>query len=90
MKDLPFEDKLREITKEPPTYEDAYKKGDWFPSLIDLAYEAVHMGADQHANRLLDLRKFLIEHFQALDACAWAEKKSNEEAYTKPNPRELG
>jgi len=35
-----------------------------FPSLIDMALEAVHQGADASAMRLMDLRDFLMKYFK--------------------------
>ena len=82
---------LIDMIQEPPAYDEnltGLKKA--FPSLIDLALEAVHMGADKQAERLLDLRKFLIKHFKNIEGCEYAEKESNEYLYKTQNPRTLG
>jgi hypothetical protein len=86
-----MEKRLRDIIQEPPLYaKDSYTESGAFPSLIDLAYEAVHMGADEQAKRLLDLRKFLIDYFKEVDGLKYAESMSNEEAYKHRRPRTLG
>lgn len=83
-------DVLKQVTQEPPAYDGfSDKTKNHFPSLIDLALEAVHMGAEEQAQRLLGLRDFLIKHFDKIDAIKYAETEFNEAAYEKKRPRQL-